>query len=138
MDFHRLLIPYNKGGTERDPVERTMGTITDYFLNKKKYPIDIVGAAIFMVFMWLNAGGKFFGNNSYGSPGRELVTAIRIKCDELVRLKYASVTYQIFIEQYAADLACYLRPTLKHKFIRWLKYHFLEIWKGLKTIPAWE
>ncbi len=138
MNFNQLLIPYNKGGTEREQVERTMGTIIDYLLNKKGYPLDIVSAAIFTVFMWLNTGGRFLGDGSYGSPGRELITAIRIKCDELFQLKLESTTYQVFVEQYAAELACYLKPTLKHKFIRWLKYHFLEIWKGLKVIPAWE
>ena len=138
MDFNKLLIPYNKGGTERDNVERTMGTIINYFLNKKCYPIDVVGASIFMIFMFLDAGGKFRGDGSYGSPGRELITSIRIKCDELLAIKLESITYQTFIEQFAAGLTYHIKPTLKHRFIRYMKYEFLSLWKGEKFLSVWE
>ena len=33
MNFNDLLKPYKEGGTNSNPVERTMGTIIDYLLN---------------------------------------------------------------------------------------------------------
>jgi len=137
MDFQRLLVPYAQGGTERDPVERTMGTITDYFINKKGYPIDIVGAAIFTIFLWLDAGNEFKGDKSYGSKGRELVTSIRMKCDELAQLKLESLTYQIFIEQFGIGLARYLNATIPQRIAMWFRREFTMYWNGAKTLEPW-
>lgn len=121
MDFNRLLKPYREGGTKEKPVERTMGTIADYLINKKRYPPDIVGGAIFMVFMWLDSGGEFEGNDKYGSKGKELVTSIRMKCDELVRKRIESEIYKEFIEAYAVDLKRCITPNWKRKFLKWWK-----------------
>ena len=119
MNFNRLLMPYEQGGIEHNKKNRTMGTIIDYLLNKKGYPLDIVGAAIFTVFFWLDTGGEFKGDGSYGSKGKELVTAIRIKCDELLALKTEGIAYQVFIEQFAKDLPYYVVPGWKRKFFKW-------------------
>lgn len=104
MNFKDILKPYEEGGTESNPVKRTMGTITDYLLNKKQYPLDIVGGAIFLVFTWLNAGNLFKGDGSYGSKGSELVTSIRLKCDELLKARLESVTYKTFVEVYSQEV----------------------------------
>ncbi len=93
FDFEKLLDPYREGGTEKEPVRRTMGTIIDYLLNKKKYPQEVVGAGILAVFMQLKNGKVFPGDGTYGSRGRELVTAIRIACDRLARKKLQADLY---------------------------------------------
>ena len=97
MDFKALLEPYKQGGTESSPVTRTMGTIVDYLINRRYYPIDVVGSAIFEVFFWLDAGNKFEGNEKYGSKGEELISSIRIKCDELLHKKLTGVTMENFV-----------------------------------------
>jgi len=119
MDFKELLKPYKEGGNADNPSERTIGTIMDYLLNKKMYQMDIVGGAIFLVFNYLNSGGEFKGDGSYGSKGRELVTSIRMKCDELQQQRIEGVVYQMFMENYAEDLRSYILPKQKQKFMSW-------------------
>jgi len=119
MNFDKLLKPYKAGGVENRPVERTMGTIIDYLLNKKMYPIEIVGGAVFLVFNWLNTGGQFKGNGKYGSRGAELVTALRLKCDDLLRQRLAAETYKAFLEMYAGELKTHITPKFQRRFLRW-------------------
>ena len=119
MNFDKLLEPYKDGGVENRPVERTMGTIMDYFLNKKQYPMEIVGGAVFLVFNWLNTGGEFKGNAKYGSRGAELVTSIRMKCDDLLRQRLEGETYKAFLEMYAGELKICIVPGWERKFLKW-------------------
>ena len=122
MDFNELLKPYKEGGREDNPTERTIGTIMDYLINKKGYPLDIVGASIFSVFFWLDSGNEFKGDGKYGSKGRELVTSIRIKCDVLLRQRLEGETYKAFIEMYAKELRTRITKKTsdrKSKFMKW-------------------
>jgi hypothetical protein len=128
MHFETILKPYKEGGTKDRPVERTMGTMLDYFLNKKQYPLEIVGGAVFLVFNYLNSGGEFEGDGSYGSRGRELVTSIRMKCDDLLQQKLEAESYKVFLELYAEELKACLTPiSFKQKLINW--WHGRAIFK---------
>lgn len=104
FDFNRLLKPYQEAGTENNKVTRTMGLIIDYLVNKKKYGIDIVGAAIMIVFWGLYSGKKFVVDGSYGSAGRELVTNIRMVCDAINRERLASKLYKKVAESRFEDI----------------------------------
>jgi hypothetical protein len=84
-DFEKLLEPYREGGTKSDPVRRTWGTVIDWLVNKRKFPPDIVGAAIFLVWMKIKRDGHFKGDDSYGSAGNEFVQTIRIMCASLMQ-----------------------------------------------------
>ena len=119
MNFKKLLQPYTQGGNKEHPVERNMGTIFDYLINKKGYPINVVGAAVFSVFFWLNTGNSFKGNGTYGSEGKELVTSIKLKCDEFLKYEIERETYKAFIEMYAEDLRVAIIPLWKRRFINW-------------------
>jgi len=126
MDFDKLLEPYRDGGTENKPVERTIGTIIDYLINKKGYPLDTVGAAIFTIFFRLDAGLVYKGDGSYGSKGRELVTSIRMLCDEYTRTKLTAVSNALFLEQFGENLKSILTPkSKKQKLMGW--------WKGVSV-----
>lgn len=94
FNFDELLKPYEAGGTEEEPVRRTMGTMVDYFINKKKYPIDVAGAAIFLTFMEMKEGKVFKGDGTYGSPGREMVSRIRLLCDAINQRNLQSQLFQ--------------------------------------------
>ena len=49
-DFEALLEPYREGGPGPErPVRRTWGTLIDWLKNKRGFPPDIIGAAIFGV-----------------------------------------------------------------------------------------
>jgi len=98
FSFSKLLEPYVQGGTESQPVKRTIGTIMDWLINKKKYPVDVAGAGLLFLFMDLKGGKMFEGDGSYGSPGRALVTNLRFICDGLLRGKLTNVFYQQIAE----------------------------------------
>ena len=126
MNFDKLIEPYTDGGTEEIPVERTMGTIIDYLVNKKGYPLDTVGAAIFTVFFQMDAGITFKGDGSYGSEGRQLVTAIRMVCDEYNQAKLTAVSNAMFIEKLGSDLKEMIVPPKRRPFLSW--------WRGKDVI----
>jgi len=119
MNFNELLKPYKEGGTAEIPIERTMGTIVDYLLHKKGYPLDVVGAAIFTIFFEMSVGREYKGDNSYGSKGRELVTTIRMKCDEYSQEKFMAVSNAIFIERFGEQLKKMIVPAKKRKLLSW-------------------
>jgi len=119
MNFEKLLEPYRQGGTEENPVKRTMGTIVDYLVNKKGYPLDTVGAAIFTIFFELDTGRVYNGDGSYGSKGRELVTAIRMRCDEYTHEKLAAISNIVFLEQFGEHLKSLMIPKKKRKLMSW-------------------
>lgn len=87
IDFDKLLDPYRQGGTPEIPVRRTMGTMLDYLMNKKKYPKDIVASALFVVFSELRTGMRFEGDGTWGSPGAQLISYIRQTCDDILHKK---------------------------------------------------
>lgn len=130
MDFKKLLKPYEEGGITSSPVKRTMGTIVDYLVNKKGYPLDVVGGAIFMVFFWLDAGNEFKGNGKYGSKGKELVTSIRMKCDELLQRRLQGEAYGAFVEIYGAAL----KEQAKQQYAYSWKRDFVKWWYGRDVI----
>mgnify|MGYP001462336294 CR=1 FL=1 len=94
FDFDALLEPYCEGGTQNAPVRRTVGTMLDYLINKKQYPVDVAGAGFLLVFKEMFDGKNFKGDGSYGSPGRELMTYVRMKCDEINQRKLRSKVFE--------------------------------------------
>ena len=138
ISFENLLKPYAQGGTKTSPVKRSMGTIVEYLVNKKGYPIDVAGAAIFYVLFWLSAGNKFKGDGSYGSKGKELVTAMRLKCDELLKEKLTGVNHQMFVEQFAAQLAQIIMKDVIDHLVSPNKRKFLSWWRGKDVFAQWD
>lgn len=124
FSFETLLDPYREGGTQDEPVRRTMGTIVDYFLNKKKYPVDILGAAILLVFSDLYNGRTFDGDGSYGSKGRELITAIRVKCDSLLHDSQQKQMYQFLAENVFTQIAHWTAEEIAKRSVPWYKRLF--------------
>ena len=128
IDFEELLEPYRVGGTKQFPIRRTMGTIVDYLLNKKKYPKEIVGSAILGVFLELREGKRFEGDGSYGAPGRALVTYIRRQCDLLLNLKHEAEA-----KAFADSLLHALREAQRLTFkVRFMDYFYNRRWPGME------
>ena len=84
-DFEKLIEPYREGGTKDQPVRRTWGTVIDWLVNKRKFPPDIVGAAIFLVWMKIKRDGPFKGDGTWGSAGNEFVQTLRVVCASLMQ-----------------------------------------------------
>lgn len=133
FSFEGLLKPYSEGGTVNQPVQRTIGTMVDYFINKKQYPIDVVGAAILMTFMEMKDGLQFKGDGEYGSKGRELVTYIRKRCDIVLHERLQSAVYQSIAEQRMPFIRALIDELTTLKiYPRWKKIVCFRKWKKLK------
>jgi hypothetical protein len=97
-DFDALIAPYKEGGKEDRPIERTWGTMIDWLINKRKYPPDIVGASIFLVWMRIKQDGHIPPDYTrpdpkadpipiYGSAGRKFAHAVAGVCGGLMKQK---------------------------------------------------
>ena len=79
---------YEEGGTENQPIQRSIKTIATKLIIANKLPPDVVGAAIFKVFSHIAFNNlKFKGDGSYGSKGRELFTSIKNQAIKLTEEK---------------------------------------------------
>lgn len=137
FDFTKLLEPYIEGGTKDHYVKRTMGTIIDYFINKKQYPIDVVGAAVLLVFFELKGGQVFHGDGTYGSKGRELITHIRQVCDGLLHKNLEGKFYQKIAEARAKELEEFIRTEIKIMTTPWWKrWYRRNFGKTILDIPV--
>ncbi|MHC4691036.1 MAG: hypothetical protein ACYS5F_15625, partial [Planctomycetota bacterium] len=59
-DFEKLLEPYRRGGpNQQNEVRRTWGTLIDWLINARKFPPEVVGSAIFLVWMKIKRDGHF-------------------------------------------------------------------------------
>lgn len=117
MDFEKLLRPYKEGGRQGNPTERTMETMIDYLLNKKQFSMEIAGGGVFLIFAWLNKGGVFKGDGSYGSAGREMISSIVAKCSELQKERQTSSTWEAFLVLYAKHFELAIDKKQKKNFV---------------------
>jgi hypothetical protein len=124
FNIEKLLDPYREGGTPESPVTRTTGTIVDYLINKKKYPIDVAGAALLKVLLELHAGKVYNGDGSYGSKGRELVTHLRMTCDEFNTVLQKRKMYEWMAENVFKAVAQWAAEETKHQLKPWWKKMF--------------
>ena len=76
FDLEALMKPYVDGGTEENPITRTLGGIFYWLTVVKKFPISVAGGAVLTVFVKIMIEGHFKGNSTYGSAGNELDNAI--------------------------------------------------------------
>ena len=131
INFDELVEPYREGGTEANPDERTLGTIVDYLVNKKKYNYHTVSTAILKTFVELSNGLKFKGNGTYGSEGRQFITYLRRTCDKLEQNQLKdTVERTIFEKNFCGRINCKkrileLKKDKKNIFKRIL---FYKIW----------
>ncbi len=94
LSLEAMIKPYQEGGTEGDPVTRTLGGIFYWLTVTKKLPVEIAGGAIFMVFLKLLEEGPFKGNSTYGSAGDELDKAILQVASDMYEDKVLSGLYK--------------------------------------------
>ena len=124
IDFKELLKPYKKGGTQSNPVKRSLSTICNALIYKHRIPSDIVGAAVLEVFMEMAERGlEFKGDDSYGSPGRELFQEIRRRCIRIATDRNVSeVLNSVIKESSCLRMYCPKRTTDMVKLTRWNRF----------------
>ncbi len=134
FNFEKLLEPYIEGGTENDPVKRTMGTILDWLIFKKKFHPKIVGAALLLTFIELKNGKVFKGDGSYGSAGSELVRSILFLCSEIAQGDTKNAFYKTIAEAKIEETGLLIEKKIGKAF-PWFLKPFSAVWwrtKGKK------
>jgi len=127
FNFEKLLEPYVEGGTEGDPVKRTMGTILDWLIFKKKFPPKIVGAALLLTFIELKNGKVFKGDGSFGSAGRELVRSILMLCSEIAQGDLKGAFYKTIAEAKIEETGLLIDKKIG-KALPWFLKPFTAVW----------
>lgn len=127
FNFEKLLEPYTEGGTKNAPVKRTMGTILDWLIFKKKFPVEIVGSALLLTFVELKNGKVFEGNGSYGSAGDELVRSILMLCNELGKGKIKDKFYKMVAEAKIEETGLLIDRRIASAF-PWFLKPFSGVW----------
>ena len=118
------------GGTESDPVNRTMGTLLDWLIFKKKFPPDIVGAAMLLTFIELKNGKVFKGDTSYGSAGNELARSVLMLCNELSKGKLKDKFYKTIAEAKIEETGLLIDKRIASAFPWFLKPFSAVWWKN--------
>ena len=133
FDFEKLLDPYRDGGTENDRVRRTMGTILDWLIHKKKFPPKLVGAALLLTFIELKNGKVFKGDGSYGSAGNEFVRSILMLCSELAQGDTKNAFYKAIAEAKIEETTLLMDKQIGRAFPWFLKL-FSSVWWRTRRI----
>ncbi len=133
FNFEKLLDPYREGGSESKPVARTMGTILDWLVHKKKFHPKIVGAALLLTFIELKGGKVFKGDGSYGSAGREFVRSIMFLCSELTKGEMKNSFYKTIAEAKIEETGMLIDKKIAKAF-PWFLKPFSTIWWRTKKI----
>ena len=133
FDFEKLLEPYRQGGTEKTPVRRTMGTLIDWLVNKKKYPVEVAGGALLIVFTELYKWKAFKGDGTWGSAGNELAQYIRLACDNLLQKQMQDKVYAAIAGGRMAMINEFIQREVTLKtYPRWRKIFTRKKWKQLQ------
>lgn len=126
LDFNitELLKPYKEGGTEKQPVERSLETISNALINRYKYSKYVAALAIWKVFYSVaNEGLEFNGDGSYGSKGRELFSAIKAQCVHMLAEKaLRSIKTELTNKTVCFRLDCPRRTLKLRKLSRWKRF----------------
>jgi len=123
LNFDELLRPYRKGGTESNPIERTLNTICNALVYKNRIPVHIVGAILLEVFVELANGLEFKGDGSYGSSGSELFQEIRNRCIKMATNRnQQEVIDSILSENTCLRTYCSKRTKKLEKLTRWKRF----------------
>ena len=133
FNFEKLLKPYTEGGTENHKVKRTIGTILDWLIFKKKFDPKIVGAALLLTFIELKKGKVFKGDGSYVSAGNELVRSILMLCSELSQGEIKNTFYKTIAEAKIEETGLLIDKKIG-KALPWFLKPFSAIWWKTRRI----
>lgn len=131
-DIETLILPYEEGGTESQPVQRSSGTILDWLINKKKFPPDIAGAGLISVLMEMKKGRQFLGDKSYGSKGREFIHYVAMRCDEFNKRHLQSEMYRTIAGAKLEVLDEAIFEMVRSQMPAWLRWASPGTWRWLR------
>jgi len=144
--FDKLIKPYKDGGTEKGPVDVTIGNICSKLMVSYRIPPDVVGAALYKVMDAVaNKGLEFKGNDKYGSKGAELFSCIKAQCVDLTENKSVREVVNKIFKQTSCLRDCRYRTKVLEKKSRWVRiknfwteprenYLYCLLWVSLFTI----
>ena len=135
FSFEELLMPYKEAGMESNRFDRSIGLIVDWLVNKKKFPVEIAGAALLCTFMELYHGKKFEGTpGKYGSAGVELDHYIASLAGQFLHQQLTAKTFKVMAEMRVGWMKQYIQSELAmHLWPRWKRIFRYRQWRKKKN-----
>ncbi|NIS69991.1 MAG: hypothetical protein GTO12_13925 [Proteobacteria bacterium] len=124
FNFEKLLDPYREGGTKDQPMPRTWGTVVRWLLDKHKFDIETVGAAILLICLEMKGGKTFEGDGSYGSMGHQMVHAIRNTCVQIRERNQAQAVFALMGKKIFGQVEELLAEQIRKQLRPWWKRLF--------------
>ena len=107
LSFDKLIEPYKDGGTEKGPVDVTIGNICSKLMVQYRIPADIVGVALYKVMYEIaNNDLVFEGNGKYGSKGAELFSCIKAQCVDMVEKQSSQSALDVILSRVTCFREC--------------------------------
>jgi hypothetical protein len=131
-DFTEILMPYREGGSSDHPVERTWGLIISWLLDKKKYPLDVIGAAIMLTIDHIKREGDFKGDGKFGSAGNQFDQTLLGICDQIQKQKLVDLTYKSIVESRTPHMQLFISGQVFNSIPWWVKIFTWSYWQFKK------
>ncbi len=129
FDLAALMEPYKEGGTEENPIVRSLGGILYWLTVTKKFPADIAGGAIVIVFLKIMAEGHFKGDSTYGSAGNELDNAIFQVASDMYKEKTMTGMYKKLAQSRYLEIKRYIAGVVFESQAWCFKMWSVKYWK---------
>ena len=119
IDFEALMDPYREGGIMDNPVRRTWGSMIRWLVDKYKFDVDIVGAAILLVCFELKKGKKFEGTGHYGSSGHALAQYIKQTCAAIRQNRMENQVFSIMGKKLFSQIEPMIAEKIRKSITPW-------------------
>ncbi len=133
-DFEKILIPYKEGGTKDHPVERTWGMVVSWLHDKKRFPLDVIGAAIMLTVDRIKKEGHFKGTGKYGGDGRVFDHNLLATCDLIQKQRVVDLTYKAIVESRAPHMQLFVTRQVFSLLPWWVKMWTWRYWKYKRAV----
>jgi len=132
-DFEAVMKHYEEGGTPDNKVTRTWGLVISWLVEKKKFPLEVVGAAILITMERINKEGHFKGiGDKYGSKGREFDRNLAATCEMINNQKLTNEAFKSIAEARAPYMQLFISKQTFSLFPWWVKMLSWKYWKYRK------
>ena len=123
FDIDAIIRHYRHGGSQKTPVQRTLGTISSRLIKGHGIDVEIVGKAVYIVCAKICYEGlEFKGDGTYGSAGAQFFSAIKRVAIMLTQEKCADDTsIQILENKACLNLVCPKRTGKMKPQTKWTR-----------------
>ena len=128
-DFDEIIKPYEVGGTPDHPVKRTWGLVISWLVDKKRFPLDVIGAAMMLTVEKIKREGDFEDTGKHGSMGDQFDSNLLATCDLIQKQRLVNLTYKSIVESRGPHLQLFITRQVFNLIPWWVKMVSWKYWK---------